>query len=71
VSAPAPKKRVAILISGRGSNMVSLIAAARAPDYPDRRLAGLGQRVRHGVGRICGGDHHHADAAVEGPQHLL
>lgn len=31
---PAPKKRVAILISGRGSNMVSLIEAARAPDYP-------------------------------------
>lgn len=29
-----PKKRVAILISGRGSNMVSLIDAARAPDYP-------------------------------------
>jgi phosphoribosylglycinamide formyltransferase-1 len=28
------KKRVAILISGRGSNMVSLIEAARAPDYP-------------------------------------
>lgn len=31
---PPPKKRVAILISGRGSNMVSLIEAARAPDYP-------------------------------------
>ncbi len=28
------KKRVAILISGRGSNMAALIAAARAPDYP-------------------------------------
>ena len=28
------KKRVGILISGRGSNMESLIAAARAPDYP-------------------------------------
>ncbi|MCC6983463.1 MAG: phosphoribosylglycinamide formyltransferase [Bauldia sp.] len=28
------RKRVAILISGRGSNMASLIAAARAPDYP-------------------------------------
>jgi phosphoribosylglycinamide formyltransferase-1 len=28
------KKRVAILISGRGSNMQALIAAARAPDYP-------------------------------------
>jgi phosphoribosylglycinamide formyltransferase-1 len=28
------KKRVAIFISGRGSNMAALIAAARAPDYP-------------------------------------
>ncbi len=28
------KPRVAILISGRGSNMMSLIEAAHAPDYP-------------------------------------
>lgn len=28
------KKRTAILISGRGSNMRSLVEAARAPDYP-------------------------------------
>jgi phosphoribosylglycinamide formyltransferase-1 len=28
------RKRVAILISGRGSNMNALIAAAKAPDYP-------------------------------------
>jgi phosphoribosylglycinamide formyltransferase-1 len=28
------KKRVAVLISGRGSNMVSLIEAAKASDYP-------------------------------------
>lgn len=28
------RKRVAILISGRGSNMSALIAAAAAPDYP-------------------------------------
>jgi phosphoribosylglycinamide formyltransferase-1 len=28
------KKRVAILISGRGSNMMALLEAARAPDYP-------------------------------------
>ncbi|MBY0257508.1 phosphoribosylglycinamide formyltransferase [Methylobacterium sp.] len=32
--APAKKTRVAILISGRGSNMASLIAAAAAPDFP-------------------------------------
>ncbi len=30
------KARVAILISGRGSNMASLIEAAAAPDYPAR-----------------------------------
>ena len=28
------RRRVAILISGRGSNMSALIEAARAPDYP-------------------------------------
>ena len=28
------RKRVAVLISGRGSNMVALIDAAKAPDYP-------------------------------------
>ena len=28
------KKRVAVLISGRGSNMTALIEAARANDYP-------------------------------------
>ena len=28
------KKRVAVLISGRGSNMTALIEAARAEDYP-------------------------------------
>jgi phosphoribosylglycinamide formyltransferase-1 len=28
------KKRVAILISGRGSNMMALVETARAPDYP-------------------------------------
>jgi phosphoribosylglycinamide formyltransferase-1 len=28
------RKRVAILISGRGSNMEALIAAAKSPDYP-------------------------------------
>jgi phosphoribosylglycinamide formyltransferase 1 len=28
------KKRTAVLISGRGSNMRSLIEAAKAPDYP-------------------------------------
>ena len=30
----ATRKRVAVLISGAGSNMASLVEAARAPDYP-------------------------------------
>ena len=48
------RKRVAVLISGRGSNMAALIAAARAPDYPAEIVlvvanrpgaAGLGTRA--------------------------
>jgi phosphoribosylglycinamide formyltransferase-1 len=31
---PLPRRRVAVLISGRGSNMAALVDAARAPDYP-------------------------------------
>jgi phosphoribosylglycinamide formyltransferase-1 len=34
VSAALPRKRVGVLISGRGSNMVSLAEAAQAPGYP-------------------------------------
>jgi len=34
VSSPASRPRVGILISGRGSNMVSLAEAARQPGYP-------------------------------------
>ena len=34
MSLPAPRRRVAILISGRGSNMRALVEAARMQDYP-------------------------------------
>lgn len=34
MSAAPPRKRVGVLISGRGSNMVSLAEAARTPGYP-------------------------------------
>ncbi|OJV06925.1 MAG: phosphoribosylglycinamide formyltransferase [Bosea sp. 67-29] len=34
MSMTVARKRVGVLISGRGSNMVSLAEAARAPDYP-------------------------------------
>ena len=39
------KKRVAILISGRGSNMMALVEAARAPDYPAEVVAVLSNRA--------------------------
>jgi phosphoribosylglycinamide formyltransferase-1 len=52
------RKRVAILISGRGSNMAALLAAAKAPDYPAEialvlsnraDAAGLSHARAHGV----------------------
>ena len=39
------KKRVGILISGRGSNMAALIAAARAPDYPAEIVVVISNRA--------------------------
>ena len=38
------KKRVAVLISGRGSNMVALIEAAREPNFPARIALVLSNR---------------------------
>lgn len=58
----AAKKRVAVLISGRGSNMTSLIEAARAADYPaqialvlsNRPAAGGLERARaSGIATAC------------------
>ena len=40
-----PRKRVAILISGRGSNMAALIAAAQADDYPAEIVGVLSNRA--------------------------
>jgi phosphoribosylglycinamide formyltransferase-1 len=39
------KKRVAILISGRGSNMQALVTAARAPDYPAEIVTVISSRA--------------------------
>jgi phosphoribosylglycinamide formyltransferase 1 len=39
------KRRVAILISGRGSNMVALIDAARAADFPAEIVAVISNRA--------------------------
>jgi len=55
------KKRVAILISGRGSNMTALIEAARSPDYPAEIVlvvsnrpdaAGLASAARAGIATV-------------------
>jgi len=39
------KKRVAVLISGRGSNMIALIEAAKAKDYPAEILLVVSNRT--------------------------
>jgi phosphoribosylglycinamide formyltransferase 1 len=52
------RRRVGILISGRGSNMAALLDAARAPDYPaeivivisnEPEAAGLAFATSHGI----------------------
>jgi phosphoribosylglycinamide formyltransferase 1 len=52
------KKRIAILVSGRGSNMMALIEAARAEDYPaeialvvsnESKAQALERAKRHGI----------------------
>jgi len=42
------KRRVAILISGRGSNMAALIEAARAPDFPAEIVTVISNRADAG-----------------------
>jgi phosphoribosylglycinamide formyltransferase 1 len=42
------KRRVAILISGRGSNMAALIEAARAPDFPAEIITVISNRADAG-----------------------
>ena len=42
------KRRVAILISGRGSNMAALIEAASAPDFPAEIVAVISNRADAG-----------------------
>src|SRR4029077_12706319 len=44
----AMKRRVAILISGRGSNMTALIDAARAPDFPAEIVTVISNRADAG-----------------------
>lgn len=46
--APAERRKVAVLISGRGSNMTALIEAARAADFPARIVLVLANRADAG-----------------------
>jgi phosphoribosylglycinamide formyltransferase-1 len=48
------KRRVAILISGRGSNMAALIEAAKAPDFPAEIVAVISNRAGAGGLAIAG-----------------
>lgn len=45
----AARKRVAILVSGRGSNMAALIEAAAQPDYPAEIVAVISNRPGAGA----------------------
>ncbi len=58
------KKRVAILISGRGSNMKSLVEAARAPDFPAEIALVLSNRPDAG-GLVWAQDQGIATATVD------
>lgn len=59
-----PRRRTAILISGRGSNMSSLIAAARRPDYPAEIALVLSNRP-DAPGLASAAEHGIATAAVD------
>jgi phosphoribosylglycinamide formyltransferase-1 len=74
------KKRTAILISGRGSNMAALIEAAKAPDFPARialvvsnrpEAGGLAHAQAAGIAvrvvdhKPFGNDRHAFDAALQ------
>src|SRR5215813_2604597 len=50
------RKRVAILISGRGANMGALIAAARKPDYPAEIVLVLSNRPAAAGLRVAGAE---------------
>lgn len=67
------KKRVAVFISGRGSNMEALIEAAKSPDYPAEIVgvisnkadaAGLETAAAAGIATAVNSLKDHADKAI-------
>jgi phosphoribosylglycinamide formyltransferase-1 len=57
-----PKKRVAVLISGRGSNMAALVEAAKAHDYPAEIALVLSNRAD--AAGLAHAEHQRVPAAV-------
>jgi phosphoribosylglycinamide formyltransferase-1 len=57
-----PKKRVAVLISGRGSNMAALVEAAKAHDYPAEIALVLSNRAD--AAGLTHAEHQRVPAAV-------
>ncbi|MEO9296435.1 phosphoribosylglycinamide formyltransferase [Devosia sp. RY10] len=57
------RRRVAILISGRGSNMSALIEAAKAPDYPAEIVGVLSNRAA-APGLVTAAEHGIATASL-------
>ena len=60
---PMSRRRAAVLISGRGSNMAALVEAAQAPDYPaeialvvSNRAAAAGLKLAQAAGWRRGGN---------------
>ena len=69
------KRRVAILISGRGSNMAALIDAAKAADFPAEIVAVISNRAdAAGLEKAAASgiaDRRHREQAVrQGPRRL-
>jgi phosphoribosylglycinamide formyltransferase-1 len=63
------RKRVGILISGRGSNMSALIEAAEAPDYPAEIVGVLSNRAA-APGLVTAASHGIATASLAQSQFL-
>ena len=72
------KRKVGVLVSGRGSNLAALIAAAEAPDYPARIVlvisniadaGGLRRATEAGIATTCiahhGKDREHFDRELD------